>query len=241
MQHRHHLQPHARRPPAERLPGPDPDLRRMPFPRRRNGDRAASRAQYRRSIRPGSVVPDRRARSQRAQARRVPVPTDNAIYVDESPADFSVEFLERVFMKNKASYKAVAYCDASLQGGFWRGRPRTSRSTAAPGSCPTTGSVDFLASRFTGTPTAGTRRLAIAMRDAVGSAEPDVKRELSAAATLAPGLPAKPSASTTSANDSAFRKALGTRLPRKSNRRMSHRRRSSSIWRSTSAASPTGR
>ena len=36
-------------------------------------------------------------------------PTDFAVYVEEDPAAFTVEFLERVFMKNKASYKAVVY------------------------------------------------------------------------------------------------------------------------------------
>jgi hypothetical protein len=49
-------------------------------------------------------------------------PTDSAIYVDEKARSLTVEFLERVFMKNKASYKAVAYQHSSLRGGFWTGR-----------------------------------------------------------------------------------------------------------------------
>jgi hypothetical protein len=49
-------------------------------------------------------------------------PTDSAIYVDENPNTLSVQFLERVFMKNKTSYKAVVYQHASLRGGFWSGR-----------------------------------------------------------------------------------------------------------------------
>jgi hypothetical protein len=32
-------------------------------------------------------------------------PTDSAIYVDENPTALTVEFLERVLMKNKTSYK----------------------------------------------------------------------------------------------------------------------------------------
>ena len=115
-------------------------------------------------------------------------PTDNAIYVDENPADFSVEFLERVFMKNKASYKAVVYEDVSLQGGFWRGRATDKQINSRAGELSNYWIIDFLASRFTVTPAAGTRRLAMAIRAAVGGADPDVKRELSAAATLAPGL-----------------------------------------------------
>ena len=49
-------------------------------------------------------------------------PTDSAIYVDEKARSLTVEFLERVFMKNKASYKAVVYQDTSMRGGFWTGR-----------------------------------------------------------------------------------------------------------------------
>lgn len=115
-------------------------------------------------------------------------PTDNAIYVDENPTDFSVEFLERVFMKNKASYKAVVYRDLSIQGGFWSGRATDKQINSRVGELSNYWIIDFLASRFTVTPAAGTRRLAIAIRDAVSNADIDVKRELNAAATLAPSL-----------------------------------------------------
>lgn len=43
-------------------------------------------------------------------------PTDSAIYVDETPGTLSVQFLERIFMKSKTSYKAVLYQHSSLQG-----------------------------------------------------------------------------------------------------------------------------
>ena len=49
-------------------------------------------------------------------------PTDVAIQVNEDQTDLTVEFLERVFMKNKASYKAVVYRHASLAAGIWTGR-----------------------------------------------------------------------------------------------------------------------
>ena len=115
-------------------------------------------------------------------------PTDNAIYVDEDPADFSVSFLERVFMKNKASYKAVIYRDGSLQGGFWSGRATDRQINSRAGELSNYWIIDFLASRFTVTPAAGTRRLAIAIREAVKHADIDLKHEINAAATLAPGL-----------------------------------------------------
>lgn len=56
-------------------------------------------------------------------------PTDSAIYVDDKSAALSVQFLERVFMKNKTSYKAVLYQHASLSGGLWSGAPSISSST----------------------------------------------------------------------------------------------------------------
>lgn len=115
-------------------------------------------------------------------------PTDNAIHVDEDPADFSVRFLERVFMKNKTSYKAVVYRDASLQGGFWSGRAADKQINSHAGELSNYWIMDFLASRPTVTPAAGTRRLAIAMREAVKNSPVDVKQEINAAATLAPGL-----------------------------------------------------
>jgi len=115
-------------------------------------------------------------------------PTDVAVYVDEDPSAFTVEFLERVFMKNKASYKAVVYRDSSVTAGFWRGRATDRQLKRQGGETSNYWIVDFLASQFTATPKAGTRRLAIALRDAAKSSELGVKREINAAATLADGL-----------------------------------------------------
>lgn len=115
-------------------------------------------------------------------------PTDNAIYVDENPKALSVQFLERVFMKNKTSYKAVAYRHASLQGGFWSGRAIDKQLNPLSGQPSDYWISDFLFSDFTTTPAAGTRRLAIALRDATKKAPLAIKQELTAAGTLAAGL-----------------------------------------------------
>jgi hypothetical protein len=115
-------------------------------------------------------------------------PTDTAIYVDENARALTVEFLERVFMKNRASYKAVAYRDGSLQAGFWTGSAIDKQLNSPAGELSNYWIVDFLASEFTVTPAAGTRRLAIALRDAVKNADLDIKQEIIAAATLATGL-----------------------------------------------------
>ena len=115
-------------------------------------------------------------------------PTDVAIYVDEDPDEFSVEFLERVFMKNKESYKAVVYRHSSLQVGFWKGRATDRQLNRRAGEASNYWILDFLASQLTVTPAAGTRRLATAMSRAAKKADLAVKQEINAAAILARGL-----------------------------------------------------
>lgn len=97
-------------------------------------------------------------------------PTDRAIYVDESPNTLSVQFLERVFMKSKTSYKAVVYQHASIGGGFWSGRAIDKQLNPVSGEPSNYWITDCLSSDFTTTPAAGTRRLAVALRDAAKKA-----------------------------------------------------------------------
>jgi hypothetical protein len=115
-------------------------------------------------------------------------PTDNAIYVDEDPRKLTVEFLERVFMKNKVSYKAAVYRNASLKGGFWNGRAIDKQLNNPAGDFSNYWILEFLASQLTVTAAAGTRRLANALRAAVKKSDLNVKQEIIAAATLVAGL-----------------------------------------------------
>jgi hypothetical protein len=105
-------------------------------------------------------------------------PTDSAIYVDESASALTVEFLERVFMKNKTSYKAVLYRHASLKAGFWSGRAIDKQLNNPSGEPSNYWISDFLLSEYTVTPAAGTRRLALALREAAKKSELAVKQEL---------------------------------------------------------------
>ena len=115
-------------------------------------------------------------------------PTDTAIYVDENPRNLTVEFLERVFMKNRTSYKAVAYRGVSLRAGFWMGRAIDKQLNSPAGELSNYWILDFLASEFTVTAAQGTRRLANALREAAKKCDIEVKQEIIAAATLAGGL-----------------------------------------------------
>jgi hypothetical protein len=94
-------------------------------------------------------------------------------------------------MKNKASYKAVAYQHSSLRGGFWTGRAVDKQLNYPGGQLSDYWITDFLLSEFCVTPAAGTRRLAVALRDATRKAPLPVKQELTAAATLTTGLGAQ--------------------------------------------------
>jgi hypothetical protein len=120
-------------------------------------------------------------------------PTDSAIYVDEDKKQLTVAFLERVFMKNKTSYKAVSYRDRSLgSGGFWTGKAVDRQRSDPATQLSDYWIANFLLSHFALSGAAGTHRFAVALRDAVNKASGEVKHELVAAATLAPNMAGKP-------------------------------------------------
>jgi hypothetical protein len=115
-------------------------------------------------------------------------PTDSAILVEENPKSLDVEFLERVFMKNKTSYKAVLYRDSSMRGGFWDGKA-IDKQTNPTGESADYWIADFLLSDFTVTPKQGTHRLAATLRAAAKNADFAVKQEIASVAALAKSLP----------------------------------------------------
>jgi len=116
-------------------------------------------------------------------------PADNAILAEEDQNSLSLEFLERVFMKNAASYKAVVYRDLSLSAGFWIGNAIDKQLSNSEIQISDYWIKSFLDSDFQSTPAGGTRRLALLMRDAIRTTDNfQVKNEIAAAATLAGGL-----------------------------------------------------
>lgn len=116
-------------------------------------------------------------------------PADNGILAEENQQNLNVEFLERVFMKRATAYKAVVYHDASLSTGFWTGRAIDKQLNSDLVQLSNYWIAEFLDSDFRTTSASGTKRLAIALRDAMKTVEDiNVKTEIAAAATLASNL-----------------------------------------------------
>ena len=125
-------------------------------------------------------------------------PEDNKVVISRFPADqgilaeahettLDVEFVERIFMKNQATYKAAVYRGKSFKSDFWDGMVVDHQ--ALIGHSASYWIRDFLRSDFKTTAQAGSMRLAIALREA-SKAAPSLatKRQIISAMTLAPGL-----------------------------------------------------
>lgn len=116
-------------------------------------------------------------------------PADSAILAEENRQTLTVEFLERVFMKSKTAYKAAMYKDTSLLNGFWKGQTVDKQINDPHVQLSKYWVFDFLDSDFLTTSAAGTRQLAVALRNAArNSRNIRVKSEITAAVTLAGSL-----------------------------------------------------
>lgn len=116
-------------------------------------------------------------------------PAHSAILAEEDARTLNVEFLERVFMKSATAYKSVVYQDSSMASGFWKGRAIDKQINIPEVQLSTYWIAEFLDSDFRTTSAAGTRRLAVALRDAAKkSGDVTVKSEIAAAVTLARNL-----------------------------------------------------
>lgn len=116
-------------------------------------------------------------------------PADSGFLAQESSQNLSVEFLERVFMKSATAYKAAVYEDGSLSSGFWMGKAVDKQINFSESQLSQYWIFDFLKSDFRTTSAAGTKRLALALRNAARhSSSVNVKSEIAAAVTLAGNL-----------------------------------------------------
>jgi len=94
-------------------------------------------------------------------------------------AGLSVEFLERIFMKNAKSYKAALYSGSSFSKDFWRGQAADKQVNSGESVIADYWIREFLQSDFLTPGEAGTRRFAMAVRETMNrSTEPNVKQDI---------------------------------------------------------------
>jgi len=118
-------------------------------------------------------------------------PAEEGILAEEAKTILKVEFIERIFMKNAASYKAALYQGSSPDSDFWAGFVIDRQLNRSSDQIANYWISDFLASDFKTTSKAGTRRLAIALREATQTAPLPAKQEIVAAIALAKGMSGK--------------------------------------------------
>ena len=115
-------------------------------------------------------------------------PADQGILAEERGEGLEIEFVERVFMKNRNTYKSALYKDSSFDNGFWRGFA-TDKQINNSDDISQYWIRDFLKSDFFTTSIAGTSRFANAIKEASKSLhEENQKSELIALSTLITSL-----------------------------------------------------
>lgn len=120
-------------------------------------------------------------------------PAEEGIMANENSKTLSVEFIERVFMKNAYSYKSAIFSGTSFDAHFWEGAAIDRQIASSMKELSNYWIRDFLLSDFKTTPKEGTKRLALALKAALKQVE-DIrdKEELISAAVLASNLQNRP-------------------------------------------------
>ena len=98
-------------------------------------------------------------------------PVEQGIYVDEGRSTLTVEFLDRIFMKNAFNYKATVYKGKSFTTGFWDGHVVDRQIRYGVSAISDYWIREFLDSDYKTTSAAGTRRAAKALHAAVRKAD----------------------------------------------------------------------
>lgn len=119
-------------------------------------------------------------------------PADQGIMAEQNSKTLKVEFIEQVFLKNANAYKAVVYKGVSTMTDYWMGDAIDKQTNHGAKDIANYWIKEFLLSDFKTTSKAGTKRLAVALRDAIARTDDlVVKHELTSAAVLAKNLAGK--------------------------------------------------
>jgi hypothetical protein len=119
-------------------------------------------------------------------------PADAGVLAEQKPGGLSVKFIEHVFLKSATSYKAAVYVGSNLNTDFWDGRCIDKQVNNDFISVSDYWIKQFLASDFKTTPAQGTRRVAVAFKNALkATSDMGAKEEIAAAARLTSGLNGK--------------------------------------------------
>ena len=116
---------------------------------------------------------------------------DEGVVASKNGSALSVEFVEQVFLKNAHTYKAASYQHEVDKSDVWKGVATDRQLNHGSKAIADYWIVDFLCSELTTTAAEGTRRLAVAMKEASRSTKDlQIRAQIVAAARLAGNLPA---------------------------------------------------
>lgn len=117
-------------------------------------------------------------------------PADEGVVAERSDAALTVQFVEQVFLKSAYSYKAATFVADGRPDQLWKGNIVDRQLNHGSKAVADYWIVDFLVAEFATTAAAGTKRLAAALREAIGSTSSvAIKQEIAAAAQLAGNIP----------------------------------------------------
>ncbi len=112
-------------------------------------------------------------------------PADVGIMADRGKGGLKVELIEKVFMKDAFSYKSAVYEETQLNSPWWEGYAIDKQISYGAKCASNYWIREFLLSDFLATSRAGTRRLALAMRDSIrDEGNKSIQAELISVATL---------------------------------------------------------
>ncbi len=114
-------------------------------------------------------------------------PADQGVIAQERQTTLDLEFIERVFMKSAKAYKSVIYAGTSLSANFWDGKA-VDKQINEIRELSNYWISAFLNSELRTTGPAGTKRLAVAIRETIRSTmDSEIRSSLLSASNLLPG------------------------------------------------------